>query len=286
MLSAPLIFATAARADVLKVTGFAVGSQTVSLVSPSPFVSRDVHAGAFNLNPPAGILAYCIDIFQTIGFGALYSDYTTTSLATDASHGRAQGRDRAVVPRLLHDLADERHEQRGLPARLVGDTVRDGSHLNVDGGDLANRGVTYATSRTPRRLWSCLRTPGLADWAASRRTLADSPPIGARAHRGSDQLPAGPRAAHVGIDLRGSRHAGLHGAPSAEVTAAEAAPPQGAWPPGRERRATLDDTVLVEVSSTIRPRTRAPSADLTFLLVHVNANMVHGWPLLLAPLRA
>lgn len=151
LLSAPVVFPPAARGDVLKVTGFAVGSQTVSLVSPSPFVSRNIHAGVFNLNPPAGILAYCIDIFQTIGFGTLYSDYTTTSLATDAQITAAR---KGEIAQLFHGF---------YTTSLTGSTntaafqlalweilFETGSTLNVDGGDLANRGVTYAKSpKTP-----------------------------------------------------------------------------------------------------------------------------------------
>ena len=149
LLSAPLTFAPAARADVLKVTGFAVGSQTISLVSPSPFVSRDVNAGAFNLNPPAGVLAYCVDIFQTISFGTLYSDYTTTSLAADAQITAAR---KGEIAQLFHGF---------YTTSLTGSTnsaafqlalweilYETGSTLNVDGNDLANRGVTHAKSPT------------------------------------------------------------------------------------------------------------------------------------------
>lgn len=147
LLSAPLMFAPAARADVLQATGFAVGSRTVSLVSPSPFVSRNVNAGAFNLNPPAGVLVYCIDIFQTIGFGTLYSDYTTTPLAADAQITAAR---KGEIAQLFHgfyttSLTDSTNSA-AFQLALWEILFETGSTLNVDGGNLANRGVTYARS--------------------------------------------------------------------------------------------------------------------------------------------
>lgn len=149
LLSAPLTFAPAARADVLKVTGFAVGSQTVRLVSPSPFVSRDVNAGAFNLNPPAGVLAYCIDLFQTISFGTLYSDYTTTSLAADAQITAAR---KGEIAQLFHGFyttsLTSSTNSAAFQLALWEIVFETGSTLNVDGGDLANRGVTHAKSPT------------------------------------------------------------------------------------------------------------------------------------------
>lgn len=145
LLSVPLMFAPAARADLLKVTGFAVGSQTVSLVSPSPFVSRDMNAGAFNLNPPAGILAYCIDILQTISFGTLYSDYTTTSLVSD---GQITAVRKGEIAQLFHGFyttsLTSSAKSAAFQLALWEILFETGSTLNVDGGDLANRGVTYA----------------------------------------------------------------------------------------------------------------------------------------------
>ena len=145
LLSAPLMFAPAASADMLKATGFAFGSETISLVSPSPFVSRDVSAGAFNLNPPVGILAYCIDLFQTISFGTLYSNYTTTSLAADAQITAAR---KGEIAQLFHGFyapsLTNSTKSAAFQLALWEILYETGPTLNVDGGDLANRGVNYA----------------------------------------------------------------------------------------------------------------------------------------------
>ena len=147
LLSTILMFATTARADVFKATGFAVGSQTVSLVSPLPFVSQDVRAGAFSLNPPAGFIAYCIDLFQTISFGTLYSDYTATPLAADAQVTAAR---KGEIAQLFHGFytssLTSATNSAAFQLALWEILFETGSTLNVDGGDLAGRGVTYAKS--------------------------------------------------------------------------------------------------------------------------------------------
>src|ERR1700682_545132 len=82
LLGAGLMVAPAAYADPFKATGFYLGSaQTISLTDP--LRNGDVHAGAFGLNPPAGEIAYCIDLAQTISFTTPYTDYTKSSLAAD-----------------------------------------------------------------------------------------------------------------------------------------------------------------------------------------------------------
>jgi hypothetical protein len=82
LLGAGLMFAPAAYADPFMATGFYLGSaQTVSLTDS--LRNGNVPAGAFSLNPPAGDIAYCIDLAQTINFGTLYHDYTKSSLAAD-----------------------------------------------------------------------------------------------------------------------------------------------------------------------------------------------------------
>ena len=145
LVSAPFMFAPVASADVLKATGFAFGSETVSLVSPSPFVSRDVSAGALNLNPPVGILAYCIDLFQTISFGTLYSDYTTTSLAADAQITAAR---KGEIAQLFHGFyassLTSSTKTAAFQLALWEILYETASSLNVDGGDLSNQGVNYA----------------------------------------------------------------------------------------------------------------------------------------------
>ena len=150
LLSASLIFASPARADLLRATGFAVGSEKVSLVSPS-FASRDLNAGVFNLNPPTGVLAYCIDIFQTITFGTLYSDYTTTSLVSD---GQITAVRKGEIAQLFHGFyapsLTSSTKTAAFQLALWEILYETGPTLNVDGGDLVNRGVNYAnTPNTP-----------------------------------------------------------------------------------------------------------------------------------------
>ena len=82
LLGVCLMFAPAAYAEPLTATGFYLGSaQTISLTDPAR--NGNVSAGAFSLNPPAGEIAYCIDLAQTISFGTPYADYTKSSLAAD-----------------------------------------------------------------------------------------------------------------------------------------------------------------------------------------------------------
>jgi len=77
---ATALAATAARADDVTFTGFAHGSQTVhfSLVAPNAVASGDVNAGGFAtiLNGGPSFVSYCVDLYQHITFGTLYSEYT------------------------------------------------------------------------------------------------------------------------------------------------------------------------------------------------------------------
>lgn len=151
LLTVPLVFASPASADLLKATGYAVGSEKVSLVSPS-FGSHDVNAGVFNLNPPSpGVLAYCIDIFQTITFGTLYSDYTTTSLSSDAQLTAVR---KGEIAQLFHGFyapsLTSSTKTAAFQLALWEILYETGPTLNVDGGNLINRGVNYAnTPNTP-----------------------------------------------------------------------------------------------------------------------------------------
>ena len=147
LLTVPLVFAPAASADLLKATGFADGSEKVSLVSPS-FASRDVNAGVFNLSPPSpGVLAYCIEIFQTINFGTLYSDYTTTSLASD---GQITAVRKGEIAQLFHGFyapsLTSSTKTAAFQLALWEILYETGPTLNVDGGDLVSRGVNYANT--------------------------------------------------------------------------------------------------------------------------------------------
>ena len=58
VLSAGLAYAPLAHADTLKATGFTIGSQDVTLTSPGFVLGPTVHAGALNLNHPAGLIGY------------------------------------------------------------------------------------------------------------------------------------------------------------------------------------------------------------------------------------
>ena len=147
VLSAGLAYAPLAHADTLKATGYTVGSQDVTLTSPGFVLGPTVHAGALNLNPPAGVIAYCIDIFQTISIGTTYNDYTTSSLAADAGITAAR---KAKVSQLFHGFYDtsltSSTNTAAFQLALWEIVFETGPTLNVDGADVANRGVTYASN--------------------------------------------------------------------------------------------------------------------------------------------
>ena len=69
----------AVAADVT-FTGFAHGSESVSfqLFAPNVATSGSVSAGGFAtvLNGGPSFVTYCVDVYQHIGFGALYPEYT------------------------------------------------------------------------------------------------------------------------------------------------------------------------------------------------------------------
>lgn len=147
ILSAGLLCATAAHADPLKATGFTVGSQDVTLTSPGFVLGPTVHAGALNLNPPAGILAYCIDIFQTLSLGTLYNDYATSSLAADAGLTAAR---KGEIAQLFHGFYDtsltSSTNSAAFQLAMWEIVFETGPKLNLDGANASDRGVTYATS--------------------------------------------------------------------------------------------------------------------------------------------
>ena len=127
-------------------TGFTVGSQAVTLTSPGFVLGPTVSAGAFNLNPPAGVIAYCIDIFQTIQFGTPYNDYTATSLAADGVLTAAR---KAEIAQLFHGFYDtsltSAKNSAAFQLALWEVTFENGlNSLSADGASL-NKGSTYAT---------------------------------------------------------------------------------------------------------------------------------------------
>ena len=146
-LSVGLAYAPVAGADPLKATGFAVGYENVTLTSPGFVLGPTVHAGAFDLNPPAGIIAYCIDIFQTLSFGSLYTDYSTSTLAAD---GVLSATRKSEISQLFHGFYDTSLTSSTNSAafqlalwEIAYET--NGNPLNVDGAS-AGKGTTYATS--------------------------------------------------------------------------------------------------------------------------------------------
>jgi hypothetical protein len=138
------MFAPAAYAGPLKATGFVVGSQTITLTDPVR--NGNVSAGAFNLNPPAGEIAYCIDLAQTISFGVLYSDYTKASLASDGVFSSSQ---KDKIAQLFHgfyttSLLNSKNSA-AFQLALWEIAFETGSTLDVDGALTGTRGVNYAT---------------------------------------------------------------------------------------------------------------------------------------------
>ena len=146
-LSAALAFSPAAHADPLEATGFVTGYQNVTLHSPNFVLGPTVHAGAFELNPPAGVEAYCIDIFQTLSFGTKYTDYTKTTLAADGNITAAR---KSEIAELFHGFYDtsltSSTNSAAFQLALWEILYETSSTLNVDGSDAADRGVNYATT--------------------------------------------------------------------------------------------------------------------------------------------
>ena len=87
VIACTLFCATAARADSVAFSGFTNGSKSVDIVLSNPNISRALatEAGGFNasLNGGPSFSTYCIDLYEYIGFGSTYTDYT---LVTGASH--------------------------------------------------------------------------------------------------------------------------------------------------------------------------------------------------------
>ncbi len=187
ILGAGLAWTPTAQADPLMATGFTIGSQPVTLTSPNFVLGPTVNAGAFSLNPPAGVIAYCIDIFQTIHFGTLYYDYTATPLAADLGLSATR---KAEIAQLFHGFYDasltSATNSAAFQLALWEVTFEDALNpLNADGAS-PSKGSTYATG-----------------------------PDGPGAP-GSHRVPPRSCAGHVG-DARGrSRHARLRDAPEAE----------------------------------------------------------------------
>lgn len=84
-LACTLLCAAQARADNVSFAGFANGSQSVNVALSSPNVARNLtaNAGGFtaSLNGGPSFTSYCIDLYENIGFGTTYTDYTRVAAA-------------------------------------------------------------------------------------------------------------------------------------------------------------------------------------------------------------
>jgi len=90
-----------ARADNVTFTGFAHGAETVNFAlnyaDPAKNASGYVWAGGFaTVDGPASFVSYCVDLYQHIGFGELYPEYS----APGTSHVFANDRAYADLGRL------------------------------------------------------------------------------------------------------------------------------------------------------------------------------------------
>ncbi len=75
---------TAAHADAVTFTGYAHGSESVTYTVPN--ATGTAGAGGFltSLNGGPSFTSYCVDLYQTIGFNAPYSDYSVAAPGTHA----------------------------------------------------------------------------------------------------------------------------------------------------------------------------------------------------------
>ena len=87
-LACTLVCATQARADSVSFAGFANGSKSVNVTLASPNVGKTLttDAGGFSvsLNGGPSFTSYCIDLYEYIGFGTPYNDYTLVAGAAHA----------------------------------------------------------------------------------------------------------------------------------------------------------------------------------------------------------
>jgi len=111
--------ATAARADNVTFPGFAHGSETVafSLTAPNAVASGTVSAGGFAtiLNGSPSFVSYCVDLYQHIAFGTLYSNYT----APGTTHAFANNRAYADLGRLYAAPESSTPASKRPPSRLL-----------------------------------------------------------------------------------------------------------------------------------------------------------------------
>jgi len=111
-----LAAATTAQADTVAFSGYAHGSQTVTFTVPAQSgpgtASNTVGAGGFSttLNGGPSFTSYCVDLYQSIGFGSTYTDYT---VAAPGAHAFANSNAYADLGRLFATagvIGDALHE--------------------------------------------------------------------------------------------------------------------------------------------------------------------------------
>ena len=87
-LAATVFCAAQAQADTLTFAGFANGSESVNIVVGAPNVATTLstQAGGFSasLNGGPSFVSYCIDLYQSIGFGTPIAGYTLLPAASHA----------------------------------------------------------------------------------------------------------------------------------------------------------------------------------------------------------
>jgi len=93
-LACGLALAAEARADNVTFTGFAHGAETVnfsvSYPDPAKNASGYVWAGGFaTVDGPASFVSYCVDLYQHIGFGELYTEYGSPGTGHVFANNRA-----------------------------------------------------------------------------------------------------------------------------------------------------------------------------------------------------
>ena len=142
-------FCGGAQADNVTFTGFAHGSQTVTatISGGNAAVVKTVPAGGFNtiLNGGPSFETYCVDLYQTISFGALYTDYNDVGLGhlfTNASAYVDLGRLYATAGVVANAVAEAAFQIAVWEIAYE----KTGNGYNLASGDATFTGGTAASS--------------------------------------------------------------------------------------------------------------------------------------------
>lgn len=83
VLTCALLGAAQADATTVRFSGFADGQKTVhlALAAPNTVINEYVYAGGFSatLNGGPSFTSYCVDVYQSLGFGTTYTDYNVVA---------------------------------------------------------------------------------------------------------------------------------------------------------------------------------------------------------------